>query len=98
MKVLMFHNVENPPKKARLKSLYVKPERFKRWLNLLNRLNFRFVKPQELEPKGRGSLYGSKGILITCLLYHFYYFPVVVSLWIAKALYLNAEPVFQELL
>jgi peptidoglycan/xylan/chitin deacetylase (PgdA/CDA1 family) len=56
MKVLMFHNVENPPKNARLKSLYVKPEKFKRWLNLLDRLNFRFVKPQGLEPKGRGVL------------------------------------------
>jgi peptidoglycan/xylan/chitin deacetylase (PgdA/CDA1 family) len=56
MKVLMFHNVENPPKNARLKSLYVKPEKFKRWLNLLNRLNFRFVKPQELEPTGKGVL------------------------------------------
>jgi Predicted xylanase/chitin deacetylase len=56
VKVLMFHNVENPPKNARLKSLYVKPEKFKSWLNLLNRLNFRFVKPQELEPTGRGVL------------------------------------------
>ncbi len=52
----MFHNIGTPPKNSRLKSLYVKPDKFKRWLNLLKVLNFKFVKPQDLKPKGKGVL------------------------------------------
>ncbi|WP_448588234.1 polysaccharide deacetylase family protein [Thermocrinis sp.] len=56
MKVLMFHNVAKPPKSARLKSLYVKPDKFEKWMRILSKLNYKFVKEEDLAPKGRGVL------------------------------------------
>lgn len=40
MKVLTYHNIDIPPKEAKLKTLYVKPSKFKRQLFLLKRFGY----------------------------------------------------------
>ncbi|MEJ5173103.1 MAG: polysaccharide deacetylase family protein [Hydrogenothermaceae bacterium] len=40
MKVLTYHNIDTPPKEAKLKTLYVKPSKFDRQLKILKMLNY----------------------------------------------------------
>lgn len=41
MKVLTYHNIDIPPKQAKLKTLYVKPSKFKTQLSILKRFGYR---------------------------------------------------------
>ncbi|MGC8941928.1 MAG: polysaccharide deacetylase family protein [Sulfurihydrogenibium sp.] len=49
MKVLTYHNVDNPPPEAKLKSLYVKPEKFEKHIKYLNKFKLKTVLSDEIE-------------------------------------------------
>ena len=59
MKIFMYHNIDIPPKEAKLKSLYVKPNKFETQLKVLKKLGYNFVKTEDLEN------YPKKSILLT---------------------------------
>lgn len=40
MKVLTYHNIDTPPQQAKLKTLYVKPSKFKRQLSFLKKFGY----------------------------------------------------------
>lgn len=48
MKVLTYHSIGMPPPEAKLKTLYVKPSAFKRQINTLRLLGYRFLSVDEL--------------------------------------------------
>lgn len=58
MKVLTYHNIDTPPKEAKLKTLYLKPKKFQRQLWLLQRLGF------SSPPAGKFNL-SEKEVLLT---------------------------------
>lgn len=45
MKVLMYHNIDHPPKASKMKSLYVSPQKFQRQMQILRSMKFRVVEP-----------------------------------------------------
>ena len=59
MKIFMYHNIDIPPKEVKLKSLYVKPNKFEIQLKVLKKLGYNFVKTEDLEN------YPKKSILLT---------------------------------
>ncbi|MGC8852050.1 MAG: polysaccharide deacetylase family protein [Hydrogenobacter sp.] len=58
MKVLTYHNIGTPPKSAKLKTLYVKPQDFRKQIKALKLLGYEFLRSDDLlkSPKGRGVL------------------------------------------
>lgn len=56
MKIFMYHNIDIPPKEAKLKSLYVKPNKFETQLKVLKKLGYNFVKTEDLENNPKKSI------------------------------------------
>jgi len=56
MKIFMYHNIDIPPKEAKLKSLYVKPNKFEIQLKVLKKLGYNFVKTKDLENNPKKSI------------------------------------------
>lgn len=52
----MYHNIDIPPKEAKLKSLYVKPNKFETQLKVLKKLGYNFVKTEDLENNPKKSI------------------------------------------
>jgi len=52
----MYHNIDIPPKEAKLKSLYVKPNKFETQLKILKKLGYNFIKTKELENNPKKSI------------------------------------------
>ena len=59
MKVFMYHNIATPPKGAKLKSMYVKPEKLETQIKVLKKLGYNFVRTDQLEENPK------KAILLT---------------------------------
>lgn len=52
----MYHNLDIPPKEAKLKSLYVKPRKFENQLKFLKKLDYDFVDSDYLDKESKKSI------------------------------------------
>lgn len=56
MKVLMYHNIDIPPKEAKLKSLYVKPKKFDNQIKFLKKFGYDFISSDNLNKETKKSI------------------------------------------
>ncbi|MFN3787424.1 MAG: polysaccharide deacetylase family protein [Sulfurihydrogenibium azorense] len=57
MKVLTYHNIDYPPENAKLKSLYVSPNKFESQIKLLKKLGFQTVLSDEINKSKKNIIF-----------------------------------------